>query len=81
MRLRYLPVSLDFFISVCKNPESHVKLVANGLPPDAKAIRAGHDNFGWLNIIIESCTFDDVEEGGEIPMHPRPLFEKVYAQP
>ena len=76
MRLRYLPVTADFFIDLCKGGEFHVAC-QNPLPQDARIIRMGHDMFGQLELVIESQEFGDVEEGDEIPRQPKPLFNRL----
>ena len=79
MRLRYVPITASMLLELMKvtQPTTSVELVANGLPQDAKLIRAGHDSFGWVNLVVESIDFDEVSEGGEIPRHPTPTFRKI----
>ena len=76
MRIRYIPVTVDWFLEMCKGETLHGIQVMNPLPPDTRVQRTGHDCFGMLNIVIESETFENVEEGAEIPMHPRIMFQK-----
>ena len=80
MRLRYVPITPNILLEAMKVGQDHinVQLVENGLPKDTKLVRMGHDGFGWVNLIVESLDFEDLEEGAEIPRHPTPLFRKVY---
>ena len=77
MRLRYLPVYTDVLMELWKGNALPVTCVENRIPKDARVVRIGHDHLGALNIVIESTEFADVDEGAEIPMHPRPLFRRV----
>lgn len=45
----------------------HAITVVDGLPPDAKVKSMGHDEFGRLNILLESPTWSDIPDGEAIP--------------
>lgn len=79
MKLRRLRVDVNFLISCCQATgllSRRFRVVENEIPADARVIRVGYDDGGWLNLIIESESFDDVEDG-PIPEHPATRFETV----
>lgn len=77
-RLACMPVSAEFLLLLSKGEEiRRVELVAGRLPPDTTIVRMGHDPFGWINLIIESASFDEVTEDGPIPTLPSPEFRVV----
>lgn len=82
MRIRYLPINIDFLIRLCQmnglTEDSTVKIVENPLPDDVEVIRMGHDSFGNINIILQSSEFEEISEGGEIPLQPRTVFNRMY---
>lgn len=43
------------------------RVVRNGLPDDAQVVRIGYDSFGFLNVIVRSASWPELEEGKPIP--------------
>lgn len=77
MRIRILHVHAEFLVALCKEGRRvNISVTENPLPADARFVRVGHDHVGGLNLIIESATFAEVEDGEEIPVHPRVGFTK-----
>lgn len=82
MRIRTLQFTGDFLVSMLKEGNViQAAVVSNGLPADARFVRAGHDYSGSLYLVIESASFDDIEEGDEIPAHPKVGLNKIYPEP
>ncbi len=78
-RIMYLPVTAEFILNLARTPNPvTVRCIGPYIPDDAKILRMGHDTFGQINIILESASYPDVQEGDPIPLCPTPRFEKVY---
>jgi len=81
MKHKILKISPFMFLSMCKEDTINVRVVANILPKDAKFIRAYTDDYtgwGYISLIIESESFEEIKEGDVIPILPYPIFEKIY---
>lgn len=59
---------VDILKGLQEGPPRRFKVASNGLPADAKPIRAGHTPDGNLFILIESEEFEDIELGKEYPI-------------
>lgn len=51
--------------------------VQNGLPPDTKIVRAGHDEQGVLRLVLESVDFPFTHNGDLYPLLLPPTFSRV----
>ena len=78
MKEACLRVSIYFLLDLCKKGVNHHIKVHNPVPMDAKFLRAGHDQYGNLYLVLESEEFKDLQDGDIIP-ELQPLFEKVNA--
>ena len=78
MRLRALAFNADLVLDLCKGgPPRLVEIVEHPLPADARFIRAGHDGYGMLQLMIESASFEDVPAGHVPPPQPPVVFRVV----
>ena len=81
MKYKILIVHPSIFIELCKEGLDKIRIVQNAIPNDAKYVRSHlNDYTGWGNIslVIESESFDNLNDGDEIPVIKHPTFEKVY---
>lgn len=84
MRVKILRVQADAFIRMQKRDplgKPVVQLVDNPLPDDARVIRIGYDYTGWLQFVIESQSFPDLNDGDAMPDLPAPTFRLERREP
>lgn len=82
MKHKILIVHPQIVIDFCKEGLDKIRIVENAIPKDAKYIRCYLNDFtGWGNIgiVIESESFEELQNGDEIPVIKHPTFEKVYS--
>ena len=79
-RQRFVSISPELILAMLTLPESgvvidgreRVKPQIDIIPPSAKAVRCAIDDMGYVNIVIEDESFDEVCEGHRMPqMTPR----------
>jgi len=71
MRVKILRVHTTQFLNFLKRDSrgrAVCAIVSNPLPDDAEVVRVGYDEVGWLQLVVQSSTFDDVPEGDRIPL-------------
>lgn len=79
MRLAKLRWSGDLAIDICKESDrAFMKVVECPLPLDARFVRAFTDEDGWIWLIAESESFQDVPEGARIPELKPPRFTREF---
>ena len=81
MRLKILQVWSDLFLDICKHGTDKIRILDNALPKDTKFVRAFYDDYkysGYINLVLESASFEDIKYGELIPIIPGPIFEKIY---
>lgn len=66
-RIRYMRISGDLLVEMFKTDHTIHATVVEGLPADAKFLRAGLTTYGVVNLIVESTAFDDIADFDEIP--------------
>lgn len=77
MRHAVLRVWANSFIEFNKLGAKNIKVVENALPSDTRFIRAGHDDFGNLYLVVESKKFKNLKEGHLLPELPPVVFRKM----
>jgi hypothetical protein len=77
MRYAKIRCSSELLISMMKEGyETHVKVIENGLPQDAR-FKYAFQFDGWVYLVVESDSFDDIKEGDKIPELDAVTFEAV----
>ena len=76
MKLACLQLTPHIFIELCKHGVEKTLVVDNKLPEDTQFIRAGHDQFGNLFLVLQSDSFEEIENGGKMPMLENPVFSR-----
>lgn len=74
-RIRRFAISPALIVELAKHSGCHVTVVDHELPEDAIAIHVMYDprdNLVW--VLVESKTFDLIEEAAIVPKHPQPTF-------
>ncbi len=78
MRYAVLRVSPYFLLEMCREGEIHARVIGHAVPDDAKYVRTYVDGtWGYIKIVIESASFQELKEGDEIPELPSIIFDKV----
>jgi hypothetical protein len=82
MRVKYLPVSAEFFVALQTRHGHQQRRLAvvddRALPDDVRIVRVGHDSFGRLNLVLESSEWPEVEDGAEIEALPTPTMRVIW---
>jgi hypothetical protein len=80
MKYAILKISPYVFINLCKKGMIKIKVLENAIPEDAHYIRGfceESSGWGYVNLVLESESFRELNEGDEIPVLPYPMFERI----
>jgi hypothetical protein len=81
MRIKRWRVNVDWWIRLHQkgqhNEPRRVRPVT-ALPDDAEVVRVGYDHTGWMFLIVQSATYDDVKDGDVMPEIDGPTLEVVF---
>lgn len=78
MKVGRIPFSGQAAVELLKASDAaFVRVVENGLPRDARFVRAALDEHGYVWLIVESESFAEVQEPEPIPLLKAATFEKV----
>lgn len=65
------------FLSYVKDPNTFKKtwsVIKNPLPDDVEPVKSYIGNFGNINIVLQSDSFEDIESGELFPILKPPVF-------
>lgn len=78
MNGKIIKISSEFISALCKTTDDCLILSINGIPKDAKFIKAYFDNdLGMFNCLFEHESFEPTEIGNDFPSQ-KIFFTKYY---
>ena len=75
MKYKRFRLSEVLFIQLFKSGDIHIRVI-NGLPDDTKFVR-WYQSQGWIEVVIESESFELLNRGDVIPEIISPMFDKL----